>query len=61
MSLSYKILTIDSVKKYILNIKEIKDYLENEDIEVTEIGDGNLNFVYIVTNRTNKIYQYRYL
>jgi len=54
VSLSYKILTIDSVKKYILNIKEIKDYLENEDIEVSEIGDGNLNFVYIVTNRTNK-------
>ena len=52
--MSYKILTIDTVKEYILNLKEISEYLQNGDIEIDEIGDGNLNFVYIVTNRDNQ-------
>ncbi len=52
--MSYKILTIDSIKEYIFNIKEIRDYLENEDVEISEIGDGNLNFVYIISNINNK-------
>ncbi|NEW61697.1 S-methyl-5-thioribose kinase, partial [Sulfurovum sp. bin170] len=59
--MSYQILTIDTVKEYILNIKEIKEYLVGVDpsvypkkIEIQEIGDGNLNFVYIVTNSDNQ-------
>jgi len=51
--MSYKILTIDTVKEYILNIDSIQNYLENGEITISEIGDGNLNFVYIVTNQTN--------
>ena len=51
--MSYQILTIDSVKQYIFNIPEIKEYLQDTDITISEIGDGNLNFVYIVTNSTN--------
>ena len=51
--MSYKILTIDILKAYILNIEVIKNYLEEGTIEISEIGDGNLNFVYIVTNKTN--------
>jgi len=51
---SYKILTTDSIKEYIFTIKEIKDYLQDDkDIDISEIGDGNLNFVYIVTNNSN--------
>jgi len=49
----YKILTIDTIKEYILNIENIKNYLEKGDIAIAEIGDGNLNFVYIVSNRSN--------
>ncbi len=52
--MSYEILTIETVKEYILNIKEINHYLQDGDIEIDEIGDGNLNFVYIVTNRDNQ-------
>ena len=56
---SYKILTIDVLKDYILDIESIKEYLGGDEIEVdaieiNEIGDGNLNFVYIVTNRNNQ-------
>ena len=51
--MSYKILTIDILKAYILKIEVIKNYLEEGDIEIDEIGDGNLNFVYIVTNASN--------
>jgi len=48
--MSYKILTIDILKAYILEIDTIHSYLEDGEIKVEEIGDGNLNFVYIVTN-----------
>ena len=51
--MSYQILTIDSVKEYILQIEDIKNHLEDGEITISEIGDGNLNFVYIVTNITN--------
>ena len=51
--MSYRILSIDVLKEYILNIEVIKNYLEEGSIEIDEIGDGNLNFVYIVTNTSN--------
>ena len=51
--MSYKILTIDILKAYILKIEAIKNYLEDGTIEISEIGDGNLNFVYIVSNVSN--------
>ena len=52
--MSYKILTIDILKDYILGIDTISNYLGNGEIQIDEIGDGNLNFVYIVTNINNK-------
>jgi len=51
--MSYKILTKKSLKSYILKIDVIKNYLEEGEIFIDEIGDGNLNFVYIITNITN--------
>jgi len=47
-------LTLDTVKAYILNIPKIKEYLEEGEINIDEIGDGNLNFVYIVRNKTHE-------
>ncbi len=49
----YKILNNDTIKDYIDNTKEIRDLLLNSNesidkLEVSEIGDGNLNFVYII-------------
>ena len=52
--MSYKILTSDILKDYILNIEPIKVYLGDGEIEISEIGDGNLNFVYIVNNISNQ-------
>ncbi|MCK5854392.1 MAG: S-methyl-5-thioribose kinase [Sulfurovaceae bacterium] len=52
--MSYKILTIDILKEYILEIDTIRDYLSEGEIAIEEIGDGNLNFVYIVTNINNQ-------
>jgi len=52
--MSYKILTIDILKEYILEIKSISSYLGEGEIKIEEIGDGNLNFVYIVTNIDNQ-------
>lgn len=50
--MSYQMLTLDTIKAYILNIPKIKEYLEEGEINIDEIGDGNLNFVYIISNRT---------
>jgi len=52
--MSYQILTIETVKEYILTIDVIQNYLGEGEIGIDEIGDGNLNFVYIVTNRSNE-------
>ena len=53
--MSYQILTTDILEEYILNIPQIQEYLQEGHIEIDEIGDGNLNFVYRVTNEeTNK-------
>ena len=52
--MSYKILTSDILKDYILTIESIKEHLGDGEISIDEIGDGNLNFVYIVTNTSNQ-------
>ncbi|HIP41467.1 MAG TPA: S-methyl-5-thioribose kinase [Campylobacterales bacterium] len=50
----YKILTTDILKAYILDIEEVSTYLQEGHIEIHEIGDGNLNFVYNVMNIDTK-------
>jgi len=52
--MKYEILDINSVKEFIFNIDNVKEYLSVSSLaELTssEIGDGNLNFVYIVSNK----------
>lgn len=49
----YKILDNDLIKEYVDSTPEVRNLLLNSDdsidkIEVSEIGDGNLNFVYII-------------
>ena len=51
--MKYKQLDKDSVIDYLFNIDEVQNYFGNEDIYAKEIGDGNLNFVYIVSSREN--------
>jgi 5-methylthioribose kinase len=52
--MSYQVLNIDTIIEYALNIEAIKEYLEDGKIVANEIGDGNLNYVYILTNITNE-------
>ncbi len=47
--MSYKILNSETLQDYILTIERCRDVLgEGEELVVSEIGDGNLNFVYRV-------------
>jgi 5-methylthioribose kinase len=50
----YKQLSVDTVLDYIKSIDEMKKVFSDfENIEVAEIGDGNLNYVYTITNKNN--------
>lgn len=51
--MDYKILNITNIISYIKNIKIIKDYFAEDSLHVNEIGDGNLNFVYIIKSEQN--------
>jgi len=46
----YKKLDTQSVIEYLFDIEEVIDFFGGSDIQAKEIGDGNLNFVYIVTS-----------
>jgi 5-methylthioribose kinase len=51
--MDYHILTSDSVKEFIQNIPNIKTYFDDDTLISHEIGDGNLNFVFIVKSQKN--------
>ncbi|BBG66026.1 5-methylthioribose kinase [Hydrogenimonas sp.] len=45
--MSYEIMTPETLPKYLLSIPAIADFFETDEIETEEIGDGNLNFVFV--------------
>jgi len=47
---NYKQLDVDSVKQYLYNLKDISEHLggDYKQWKIREVGDGNLNFVYVV-------------
>ena len=47
--MEYKILDKTNIQEYLYSIENIKNYFENDDLIIDEIGDGNLNYVYINT------------
>jgi len=49
--MEYEKLDINSVVDYLLGIKEVMKFFETDKIYAEEIGDGNLNFVYIVKSK----------
>ena len=51
--MQYKQLDKVGIVDYLKNIKEVMDFFTSEDIEADEIGDGNLNFVYLVKSIEN--------
>lgn len=51
--MTYRILDTQSVKTFLLDIPEIKNYFDSEELQADEIGDGNVNFVFIVKSKTD--------
>jgi 5-methylthioribose kinase len=48
--MKYKVLDKSSVIDYLLEIEEVMEYFSDDQLVADEIGDGNLNFVYIVNS-----------
>ncbi len=51
--MQYKELNVDSMLGFIQNLETIKKYFGSDELSVAEIGDGNLNYVYIVKSLQN--------
>jgi 5-methylthioribose kinase len=50
--MSYTILTTETVPEYLKSLEAMQKVFSSfENLEVVEVGDGNLNYVYLVTNR----------
>ncbi len=49
----YKVLDKNSVISYLFNVEEVMSFFGDDMIEASEIGDGNLNFVYLVKSIQN--------
>lgn len=52
--MSYHILDEASVIKYVKNTKQLSEFFGSDEIEAKEIGDGNLNLVFILSGKTDK-------
>jgi len=46
--MNYKILDLNNIIPYLKSIQNIKEYFGEDPLHVSEIGDGNLNFVFII-------------
>jgi 5-methylthioribose kinase len=52
--MSYEILTPETLVDYLKSIEAMQTLFTSFDkLEVIEVGDGNLNYVYLITNRDN--------
>ncbi len=51
--MEYRELDVNSVISYLKSVKEVIDYFDGNDLTAKEIGDGNLNFVYLVSSISN--------
>ena len=51
--MKYEILDKNSVIDYLLEIKDVMNYFCDKELEAKEIGDGNLNFVFLVSSIKN--------
>ena len=49
--MKYKELDVNSVLDFIQNLDSVKEFFDSDELSVAEIGDGNLNYVYIVKSK----------
>jgi len=48
--MEYRELDVDSVIPYLKDVKEVMNYFGGDNLSAKEIGDGNLNYVYLVSS-----------
>ncbi len=48
--MSYKILDSSNITEYLLSLEVIRSFFEDDTLDIQEIGDGNLNFVFLVSS-----------
>ncbi len=51
--MKYKILNIDNIQEFLFGIDSIKNFFQDDNLYVKEIGDGNLNYVFLATSVKN--------
>ncbi|QXD23682.1 S-methyl-5-thioribose kinase [Opitutia bacterium ISCC 51] len=50
--MAYEILTADSIPEYLQSLESMLSVFSNFDsLEIEEVGDGNLNYVFLISNR----------
>lgn len=49
--MEYRELDPESLKEYLKTVESIKEYFGEDELDIEEIGDGNLNFVYIIKSK----------
>lgn len=49
--MSYYILDRTNIVEYLCSIEQVKSYFGDDDLSIDEIGDGNLNFVFIIKSK----------
>jgi 5-methylthioribose kinase len=50
--MAYEILATDSITEYLRSLESMQSVFSNFDsLEIEEVGDGNLNYVFLITNR----------
>lgn len=51
--MSYQVLNTESLVSYIKKTPSLWNYFDKKEISIQEIGDGNLNFIFLVTSCVN--------
>ena len=49
----YKILNTQNTEEYLFSLPAIREFFDSQNLEVKEIGDGNLNFVFLATSKAD--------
>lgn len=51
--MSYTILDASNLEEYLFSLPKIKTFFDTQSLIIDEIGDGNLNFVFLVTSSSD--------
>jgi len=52
--MSYTILDASNLEDYLFSLPEIKAFFNTDSLLIDEIGDGNLNFVFLITSSSDR-------